>query len=305
MNRREFLRHAAQSSLGLMLAKAPVLVAGEQRLLDQIGLQLFTVDPLLRENFEETLKQVAGIGYRQVEFSTGGGLHGRSVENIKSLLVDLNLEVPNGRLRPRLPDDFMSMPRERMMKLFTELAGTDKLLSNLKAMLHEADVLGYESIILSAVPPAEMNSVKALDRLVSLFNEAGSLCAQHGMQFGYHNHDFDFNPVAGTIPFEYLIEKTDPDTVTFQLDLYWVSKAGMDPAEYLQRYAGRISSCHMKDMAVDGSIADVGSGTIDFPRLTRAALDRGIKHFFVEHDNPDDPIATAVASFNYLSRMAI
>ena len=305
MRRREFLKYTSQSSLGLLLATPIGLLASEARRLDNIGLQLFTVDKLLRNDFEETLKKVATIGYRQVEFSTTGGLQGRSAEEIKALLAELKLGAPNGRLRPKLPADLMSMPRDQAMKLYMELAATDKMLGNLEAMLPEAKVLGYENIILSAVPPDEMNSKKALDRLVALFNEAGSICQAHGMKFGYHNHDFDFKPVEGITPFEYLIEKTDSDAVTFQLDLYWVSKAGKNPAEYLKRYAGRISSCHMKDMAADGSFTDVGNGTIDFPSLTRMALDSGIKDFFVEHDRPEDPMATATNSFIYLHHMHI
>ncbi|MFK8018641.1 MAG: sugar phosphate isomerase/epimerase family protein [Pseudomonadales bacterium] len=305
MRRREFLKYTSQSSLGLLLANSLDLVASEVRRLDNIGLQLFTVDKLLRNDFEETLKQVAAIGYRQIEFSTAGGLQGRGASEVKALLAELKLEAPNGRLRPKLPADLMSMPREQAMKLYMELAATDKLLGNLKAMLPEAKELGYENIILSAVPPAEMTSRKALDRLASLFNEAGSICQANGMKFGYHNHDFDFKPVDGTIPFEYLIEKTDADAVTFQLDLYWATKAGKNPAEYLKRYSDRISSCHMKDMAADGSFTDVGSGTIDFPSLTRIALDSGIKDFFVEHDKPEDPMATATNSFNYLHSMRV
>ena len=305
MYRRNFLKYSIQSGLGLLLMNATRLTAGQERHLDKIGLQLFTVDSLLREDFEETLKWVAATGYRQIEFSTGGGLHGRDPGELKTLLTKLNLEAPNGRVRPNLlPPDLMSLPREQTMKLFQELAGPDKLLTNLEAQLPEAAVFGYQNMILSAIPPSEMNSKKALDRIVSLFNEAGQICAAHGMKFGYHNHDWDFEPADGLVPLDYLIEKTDPENVTIQLDLYWANKAKKNPADYFKRYAGRISSCHMKDMSIDGSFADVGDGTIDFPTLTGAAIDSGVKYFFVEHDKPTDPRATAENSYAYLRNMS-
>ena len=170
-------------------------------------------------------------------------------------------------------------------------------------MLFRSRVMAYESIVLSAVPPASFADREGLKEVATLFNKAGELCASAGMKFGYHNHDFDFMPVNGVMPFDYLIESTDPASVTFQLDLYWATKAGVDAAAYPGRYPGRISSCHMKDMGFDGEIVDVGTGSIDFATCTRAAWDHGARSFFVEHDNTQAPVRTAKNSFKHLVTM--
>lgn len=304
MDRRSFIKSGAVFSSAVALASCGGQPIVAQQRLDKIGLQLFTVDRSLREDFEGTLRAVSEMGYRQVEFSTAGGFHNRTVEEITDLLHELRLEAPNGRLRPELPKDFASLTREQMMKLFRERAGSAHLIGNLKTMLTEAPALGYENIILSAVSPSELQDRPSLDRIVALFNEAGRICADNGMKFGYHNHDFDFADVDGTTPFDYLLAETNPDNVVFQLDAYWASKAGQNPAELPKKYPGRIVTCHMKDMAADQSITDVGAGVIEWPGLTRSAWDNGARSFFVEHDQPADPMLSAKRSFEYLHKMA-
>lgn len=304
MQRRAFLKSGAILAGGVTLASCGGQPIAAQQRLDKIGLQLFTVDRSLREDFEGTLRAVSEMGYRQVEFSTLGGFHNRSAEEIADLLQALKLEAPNGRLRPKLPKDIASLPRDQIMKLFRERAGSNHLLDNIKAMLPEAEPLGYKTIILSAVDPSEMQDTESLKRMVRIFNEAGHLCAAHGLKFGYHNHDFDFADVNGTTPFDYLLAETNPDNVVFQLDAYWASKAGQNPAELPKKYPGRIITCHMKDMAADQSITDVGAGVIEWPGFTRSAWDNGARSFFVEHDQPADPMLSAKRSFEYLHKMA-
>lgn len=133
--------------------------------------------------------------------------------------------------------------------------------------LRTVAVMGYQSIVLSALSPADLGSPKALDRLVGIFNEAGRLCASHETTFGYHSHDFDFKSVDGIVPFDYLLANTDVANVQFQLDLFWVNKAGQDPLHDFRDHGHRLNSCHMKDMAADGDFAEVGAGALDFQAL--------------------------------------
>jgi sugar phosphate isomerase/epimerase len=142
-----------------------------------------------------------------------------------------------------------------------------------------------------------------VERTIHLFGRAGALCAREGLQFGYHNHDWELTPIEGVVPYDLLLERTDPEQVTFQLDAYWIRKGGGDLFDYLQRFPGRFSSCHMKDIDDAGDFADVGDGNIDFPRFTREAMETGARYFFVERDNPPDPLASAKRSYEYLRRM--
>ena len=306
MHRRQFMARAAIAGAALSMPGILPVLAASPRRLESIGLQLYTVNDLMARDFAGTLRAVADMGYREVEFSTAGGLFGMAPEEVKAQLGNLGLRAPFGRLRPQLPEgvDIASLSREDAIRLFFQLSGTDRIMANLQAMLPEAAVMGYESIVLSAVSPADMQDSAGLERLAGIFNQAGQLCASHGMTFAYHNHDFDFAPVEGILPFDYLLANTHPGNVAFQLDLYWVSKAGQDPLRYFRDYGERINSCHMKDMAQDGEFADVGAGILDFPALTAAAVEAGVGHFFVEHDRPEDPLDSARFSHDYLAGMS-
>ena len=109
---------------------------------------------------------------------------------------------------------------------------------------------------------------------------------EYDMQLCWHNHDHEFNPMEeGTLPFDYLMQNTDPDLVKCEMDVYWVAKGGADPVEMLQKYPGRYGIIHLKDMnPTDSSITCVGNGNIDFPAILKESKRQGIKHFFVEYD---------------------
>lgn len=109
---------------------------------------------------------------------------------------------------------------------------------------------------------------------------------EYDMQLCWHNHDHEFKPMEdGTLPFDYLMQNTDPDLVKCEMDVYWVAKGGADPLEMLQKYPGRYGIIHLKDMnPTDSSITCVGNGNIDFPAILKESKRQGIKHFFVEYD---------------------
>ena len=272
------------------------------RRLDKIGLQLSTVTPLMLADFEGTLREVAAIGYNQVEFSALG-LLGHEPSRVMALLAELNLGAPQGRVTPVLPDDFYTLPRQQQRAVYGERGKAEFLLDNVQHSLEIARLLGQRYLILPVMARTGFESRAALERTIELFNDAGALCAKAGVVFGYHNHAFEFPLIDGVVPYDVLIEQTDPDRVTFQLDAYWVTRGGGDIFDYLARYPGRFSSCHMKDIDNAGDFADVGDGNIDFPRFTREALAAGAKYFFVERDGPPKPLESIQRSYAYLRQM--
>jgi len=151
--------------------------------------------------------------------------------------------------------------------------------------------------------PDQFQSLEQVKTNLALLQQAGELCAAEGLQFGYHNHAWELAPLDGVVPYDLMLEETDPAQVTFQLDAYWIRKGGGDLADYLTRFAGRFSSCHMKDIDAEGDFADVGDGLIDFAKFTRAALAQGATHFFVERDNPPEPLRSIERSYSYLRDM--
>lgn len=151
--------------------------------------------------------------------------------------------------------------------------------------------------------PDNFTNLEQLEQSVTLLREAGELCATAGVQFGYHNHDWEFAEVDGVVPFDFMLDSIDAELLAGQLDVYWVTKAGADPLDYLSRYPGRFPSCHLKDIDDDGDFQDVGYGNVDFPRFVDAAIKQNTRYYFVERDNPPQPMRTAERAYAYLEQM--
>jgi len=142
-------------------------------------------------------------------------------------------------------------------------------------------------------------------RTVDILNTLGSRCQQKGLILCWHNHNKEFAAMEVGLPFDYLMEHTDPGMVKCELDVYWVKKGGGDPLSVMKRYSGRIAILHIKDMA-PGSTQDFecpGSGIIDFPSLFREAVSQGIAHCMVERDNVPDGMACLQNSGEYLRNL--
>jgi sugar phosphate isomerase/epimerase len=136
------------------------------------------------------------------------------------------------------------------------------------------------------------------------FNSFGEICENAGLQFAYHNHDFEFLNFDGVMPYDYLLENTDPELVKMELDLYWITKGGQDPVEYFKKYPGRFELWHVKDMEDNEEkfFAEVGYGTIDFKRIFAERETAGMEMFFVEQDQSRrNPFESIEMSFNFLN----
>ena len=301
IHRREFLKAGAGSLLVAGAAALRAQAPGSRRL-EKIGLQLSTVTALMLEDFEGTLREAADIGYDQVEFSARGFL-GRDVSEVRALLAELGLEAPLGRVSWSPPDGYDSLSREQQRALRGGGSSPEVWMESVERSLDDAVALGQESLIMPGMSTENFQSMERIEATAAFFNRAGAMCRERGVMFGFHNHAYEFVPVNHRIPYDFLIEETDPQLVTFQLDAYWMTKAGGNLSEYLARYPGRFSSCHMKDIDTSGDFADVGDGTIDFPKFTREALAAGAKHFFVERDNPPHPAESMRRSYAYLKQM--
>lgn len=136
-------------------------------------------------------------------------------------------------------------------------------------------------------------------------NKMGEVAAGMGLQLCWHNHDHEFVEMEEGLPFDYLMNNTDPELVKCEMDVYWVKKGGADPVEQLQKYAGRYPILHIKDMA-PGEQQDfecVGSGIIDFPAIFDEADKQNIRHFFVERDKVVDGMACLESAAKYLKEL--
>ena len=272
------LGHTRRSLLPLLAGLAlPLKVLAQSRPSWRPGLQLYTVRDALSADLEGTLRRVADIGYREVELA---GLPGVTVRAMRASLQRYGLDAPSMH------------------------ASYERLRGDLVSVLEEARVLGANYLVCPSVDAGERRTADDWKRVCQTLNGIGRLARSHGLVLAYHNHDFEFVPFSdGATPFHLLTAETDPSDVKLELDVYWVAKAGLDPVQHLRDGQDRIELVHLKDLASDGSTAEVGGGVLDFDRIIRAALLAGAKHLFVEQDTSADPLASIGASLRFLERL--
>ncbi|MGQ0539729.1 MAG: sugar phosphate isomerase/epimerase family protein [Gemmatimonadaceae bacterium] len=277
-SRREFLGRAAAATLALGIPPSlGACIPGDR--LGRIGLQLYTVRGLMEQDVEATLREVAAIGYQEVEFA---GYFNRTPASLRATLDSLGMTAPAAHipLEQLEPDRW---PR----------------------MLDAANLLGHRYLVVAWLPPELRRNPDDWKRIAARFDRAGDTAKGRGIQFAYHNHDFEFATAAGPPPFDLLLEAADPDLVRIELDLYWITKAGYDPLAYFTRWPGRFPMVHVKDSAGPPAheMRDVGGGSIPFATIFAQRKRAGIEHFFVEHDSPSDARASIRASYAHLRRL--
>jgi sugar phosphate isomerase/epimerase len=281
-DRRQFLAAAGAGLAGAML---PALLPGPLEAtalespagrLGPIGVQLYTLRSILPRDFEGTLAALREIGYREVEFA---GYHGRSVKQVRSALDRAGLSAPASHV----PFEALRDEPNRV--------------------LDEAEAVGHKYLVVAWLAEADRQSVPALVRTAAAFNRIGEQVSERGLHFAYHNHDFEFVRVGGRVPFDLLLDDTVSDLVSFEMDLFWVAKGGADPLAYFEQYPGRFPLVHVKDMAAGQQMTEVGKGHIDWRRIFAKRKLAGIEHYFVEHDEPTDPLASVRTSYDYLRKL--
>lgn len=274
LNRRSFLQTAAVGAIGAAVAQRFTDVASARKL-TKIGVQLYTVRNDMAKDFEGTLAKVAALGYNEVEFA---GYYNRTPQQVKEVLAKNKLEAPSAHVAIK------------------------ELRENLDKAVETAQAVGHKLIICPFLMPDERKTLADYQAHAAVLNKAGAAFKKAGIEFGYHNHDFEFTPLEGKLPMDLLLAETDPKLVKIELDLYWIIKAKHDPLAFFAKNPGRVIAYHVKDMAKDKEIfTEVGQGRIDFKPLLAKSNQAGAKYFFVEQDQcPGAPIDSLKISFNYL-----
>lgn len=271
MNRREFMNSVSAAIAAASVGNTAACRSATADLTTDhaVGIQLYTVRSLMSANPEGTLAALAEIGYGEVELA---GLNDQSARAFRDMLDRTGLKAPASHIA--------------IGQLRTSLAKT----------LDDAATLGNQWLVVPWIDDAERTRT-GYEAIAADFNRFAAELEKQGLGFGYHNHDFEFKPVDGMIPFDLLLERTDPALVKFEIDLFWMRKGERDPLDYVARYPGRFPMVHVKDMAADGRMVNVGAGVLDFARIFAQAERAGIQHYFVEHDNPPSPLEDARVSY--------
>ncbi|MFN2564965.1 MAG: sugar phosphate isomerase/epimerase family protein [Gemmatimonadaceae bacterium] len=281
MHRRTFLATiglaAAASQLGC--ASSARTVAG--RRLRRVGIQLYSLRDDARRDLERTLADIAAIGYREVELL--GSFN--------------NFGMPPARLREVLDRNGLRAPS-------THVGGN--ALDDLERQLDEAQTLGHQYVIVASLPIQGQRTLDDYRRWADRLNEAGRRARGRGVWIGFHNHANDHTPIDGAVPYDLLVERTDPAAVRHQLDTGNTAMAGRDPLDYLRRYGARYWSFHIKDVPRLGATSDteLGTGVIDFRRLLESIDRIDEKLLYVEQETyPGAPVDSMRRDYAYISAL--
>jgi sugar phosphate isomerase/epimerase len=278
-----------------MLGAAPLAMRrGLPASISRLGVQLYTVRTEMEKDFDGTLGKVAAIGFKEVEFA---GYFNQSPVQVRDALKRHGLAAPSSHI------DYASLTGDAWSRV-----------------IESAKTIGHRFLVNAWVDEPIRKEPDAWKRIADTYNRAADVSKKAGIQFAYHNHNFEFAPredLGGRLPYDYLLESCDPALVKMEMDLCWISSAGKDPLDYFRRYRGRFPMVHVKGLkkipatgaatpidSVLPDITDVGhDDVVDWKRIFAHAREAGIEHYFVEHDVPKQPFDSLKASHDYLAQL--
>jgi len=281
-SRREFLQ---ATSLAAALG-----AGGRTAQLKTLGVQLYTVRTVLPQKPEETLNAIRAIGYQEVEATYAG------LDTLWPVLQASGLKPVSIHLDSKLV--------------------TQGNIDDLSPIFDKLKQRGFQYAVFPYLPEPERGGIDVIKAISEKFNRAGEKCRAAGMSFCYHNHAFEFATEKGATLFQVMLDNTDKKLVAYEVDVFWVSVAGLDPVEMIQKLSDRVLLLHLKDKAEGTPVMykesvprtafkEVGNGVVDWPKVLRAAAAAKVAHYFVEQDQtPGDPVDSLRQSFGYLSKLS-
>ncbi len=292
-SRRDFIRKAAFGSAGTLAGSYFLLsckggatsgsaaveaVAEAAKNIPDVGIQLYTLRDAMAADTLGSLKKVADLGYKNLELAdyVDGKFYGYAPSEFKKVVDDLGMKILSSHTQ-------------------VEAAGIS--MDNAQKMADDHAELGVKYCVQPWINPEDRN-IESYKKMVADWNQVGEVMKSVGIQFAYHNHNFEFANIDGVVPYyDIFLKEMDPALITMEIDLYWVNKAGQDPVQIFNDYPGRFQLFHMKDMktkkdptfevdeTTKADIISVGEGVIDFKRILAASETAGMKYLFVEDDN--------------------
>ncbi len=258
-------------------------VTEESEVRHDIGVQLYTIRDAMSANPITTLEKVSKIGYNQIELAgyDAGTFYGFESQRFLEIADSLNLDI----ISTHVP--------------------LEALRADLELVIGQCQKAGIKYIVLPWLNGQERETIVQYETLVDELNAIGEACLGAGIAFVYHNHDFEFMTLEGQLPMELILEKTNPEFVNVELDLYWATKAGFDPVTLFKKYPNRFPLWHVKDMdnTAEKKFTEIGKGIIDFSRIFEQAETAGMQYFFVEQDVSADPLKSIEISFGNVKKL--
>ncbi len=291
-SRRDFLRVSAAGALGAFAlsqyacrnSAKPAKETAAAAVVDPktfgIALQLYTIRDAMAIDVPGSLKKVSDAGYKYLELAgyAEGKFYGYEPPEFKKLVNDLGMEI---------------------LSSHTQVEAEGITLENAQKMAEDHAKLAVKYCIQPWVVEEARTTIDSYKKMVADWNKVGAIMKEHGMQFGYHNHNFEFNTIEGKVPYyDIMLAELDKDLVTMEIDLFWTTKAGQNIVDIFKKYPGRFQLFHMKDMYTseapyyttegEDDFAPVGEGIINFREILAAKDIAGMKYMVVEQDATKD-----------------
>jgi len=274
MQRKDFI---TLSSLGLL----GLYSCGVSRMSRKkpLAIQLYTIRDAVSDNLEKALEKLAALGFTELElYGYNGTFFGKSRTEFQTVLKQTGLKV---------------ISSHHTTGIIHKNEGT--LLYGWEKAVEDLHFIGAEYMVCSYLFPEE-RTIENYKKLPELFEKSGEVSQKAGIQFAYHNHDFEFEKLEeDKSVYDFILENTSSDRVKMELDLYWISKAGLDPLAYFEKYPGRFPLWHVKDMkAGTKDFTEIGNGLIDFKKIFSAKEKAGLQYWFLEQDSSDKDIFESI-----------
>jgi sugar phosphate isomerase/epimerase len=293
MNRRTFIRTTAATSLVLSQTQSLFALEAENAYRKNIGIQLYTLRRELGMDPAGTLKKVAADGYKQVE------LYG--FPNAAPLIAgakDAGLEINSAHFEW----DAVVNPKDAAMSDFSKI-------------LEKARETGLSHLVIPYLKDTNRKTLDDYKKVAAHANQAAAMAKTAGIQLSYHNHNFEFDPKeGGKSGYDVFIEEFSPE-MQFEIDVFWVKAAGLDPVALIKKLHGRVSQLHLKDLKEGvgtpsfsnalpaDAFQPLGAGIIAMEPIIVAARAAGVKHCHVEQDQSPDAMADIGRSIAYLRKL--
>lgn len=288
MERRDFLKKSGSLALTSLLTGG-VIAETFGKKVQPLGVQLFTLFRTFDQDVKGNLKKIADLGYKEIEsaFSLKGGYYGGTAKEFAGIITDLGLKweshhTSGAPFKPRPGFDTSKMPK------------MSNLRDNAQEVIDQIAAQNVKYLVCANIPIDSADEVK---QAVDILSAAGEKAKKAGLIFCYHNHDKEFQEVEGQKAFDVFANQISPDLMKFELDLGWAAKAKVDFVELFKKHPGRFPLCHAKDFDSEfKKILPVGEGVIDYKGIFAMRKIAGMKHFFIEHDMPEDAFASLKSS---------
>ncbi|WP_420387039.1 TIM barrel protein [Roseivirga sp.] len=286
MKRRNFLQSAALASSATLLAPGALAESLRRERIKEFGFQSYTVRDFIYKDMAGTLKRLKKAGYDHME----------------------GFDFNNGKFLGKPLAETMKIVNDSKINLKSIHIMTPNMGDKMQMTVDQAAETGTEYLVCAFLMPNERQSIDQYKALCEQFNKMGEASKKAGIQFAYHNHDFEFQEVDGQIPMDVILKETDSNLVKIELDIYWARKAEVNPLNFFRDNLRRVPLWHVKDLSLDEGqpMTEIGNGIIDWRQMFSHKNDAGLQYFFIEQDAnfAEDSISSLETSIKYLKKLS-